>query len=451
MKILIVANGFPPSAYGGVEVYCYDLARELLERGHTVKVFCRESNFTKADGEYWEDSLDGIPVVRIVNDMKTQQSTFRQGYIDEAVEQAFERLLEDFCPDVVHINHLIALSARLPMITRQRGIPTVMTLHDYWTVCQRVNLLTYHQKICSGQKTPEECYQCAFVLRYREDFLMRVVHILRSFIRKGLEKLYPERIKRARLLKLLLYTSPADFAERQKVFNAALEQVDQVVVPSAFIQSVIAANGYKKERIKVVPLGIGFPLMPERETIRQGPLRFGFVGTILPTKGLKVLIRAFRSVAGESIRLDIYGRDDILPAYSKQMRALAEGDPRITFHGSFSPDQRAAIFEQMDVFVMPSIWHETFSFVAREALQARVPVIASRVGALQEAVTDGVNGFLFPPGDHQALSQIIHRIAENPQQLSALTVPGPIQILQVPEHVDRIEHVYQQICEEHDR
>jgi len=447
MKILIVANGFPPSAYGGVEVYCYDLALELIKRGHTVKVFCRESNQARADGECWEEHVDGIPVVRIINDMKTQHSAFRQGYIDETVETAFLKLLNDFCPDVVHINHLIALSARLPMITRERGIPTVMTLHDYWTVCQRVNLLTYHQKICSGKKTPAECYKCAFAHRYREDFLMRMVHSFRLFIKKGLELLYPERLKRARLLKLLLYTSPADFAERQKVFNAALEQVDQVIVPSAFIQSVISDNGYKKERIEVVPLGIGFPALPARETARQGPLRFGFVGTILPTKGLQVLIRAFRAVQGDQIRLDIYGREDILPDYGQRMRTMAEGDPRIAFHGSFSPNQRASIFEQMDVFVMPSIWHETFSFVAREALQARVPVIASRVGALQEAVTEGVNGFLFPPGDYKTLSQIIRRIAENPQQLTTLTVPGPIQILQVPEHVDRIEHIYRQICE----
>jgi len=276
---------------------------------------------------------------------------------------------------------------------------------------------------------------------------MRVVHILRHPIRKGLEMLYPQRLARTRLLKLLLYTSPADFAERRQVFNAALEQVDQVVVPSAFIQSVIAANGYPKERIDVIPLGIGFPELPPRDAARLGPLRFGFVGTLLHTKGLHVLIRAFRAVRDDGIRLDIFGREDIVQDYTNQVRKMARGDSRITFHGSFSPDRRAEIFEQLDVFVMPSIWHETFSFVAREALQARIPVIASRVGALQEAVIEGVNGYLFPPGDHKALSKIIRGIAKNPQQLKTLSVPGPLQILQVPEHVDRIETVYRQICE----
>jgi glycosyltransferase involved in cell wall biosynthesis len=49
MNILIVANGFPPTAYGGVEVYTYDLARNLNKRGHRVSVFCRESNANLVD------------------------------------------------------------------------------------------------------------------------------------------------------------------------------------------------------------------------------------------------------------------------------------------------------------------------------------------------------------------------------------------------------------------
>lgn len=446
MRILIVANGFPPTAYGGVEVYCYDLARELLKRGYTVKVFCREADATRQDGEWWEELYEGIPVVRVVNNLRDQLFDFRYGYVDERVEKIFEQVLDSFRPDLAHINHLIALSARLPHLTRQRGIPSVMTIHDYWTVCQRVNLLTHGQKLCPGQKTPEECYRCAFVPQFGKNALKQSILMFRPIIKWGMERLAPARLERGRLLKLLLYTTPADFADRQEVFHAALEQVDQVVVPSEFIRSVIAANGYNRKPIEVIPLGIGFPLLPARETNRQVPLRIGFVGTILPTKGLHVLIRAFRKVPAENIRLDIYGREDLYPQYIQQLRSLSERDSRIAFHGAFSPDQRADIFGEMDVFVMPSIWHETFSFVAREALQAGVPVIASKVGALQEAVFDGVNGFVFPPRDEEALGRIIAKIARSPGLLNELAVPGPLEILQVSEHVDRMEHVYRQVC-----
>ncbi len=445
MKILIVANGFPPTAYGGVEVYCYDLARELQKRGYTVKVFCREAAPEKPDGEWWEDTIDGIPVVRIANNMREQYITFRYGYVDERVERVFEQVLDDFRPELVHINHTIALSARLPHVTRQRGIPTVMTLHDYWTICPRVNLLTHGQKLCPGQKTPAECYRCAFLPQFNYDVRKRIALRFRPLVKKGLELLAPGRLERGPLLKLILNVTPADYAERQNVFREALEQVEQIVVPSEFIQSVIVANGYHKKPVQVIPLGIGFPALPEREAAPRDTLRFGFVGSILPTKGLHVLIRAFRKVAAENIRLDVYGREDLNVEYTRQLRFLARSDRRIVFHGAFSPEQRAEIFGQMDVFVMPSIWHETFSFVAREALQARVPVIASRVGALQDAVVDGVNGFLFPPGDERALSKIIKNIAGSPERLKSLAVPGPLEILQVPEHVDRLEQVYRRV------
>jgi glycosyltransferase involved in cell wall biosynthesis len=122
---------------------------------------------------------------------------------------------------------------------------------------------------------------------------------------------------------------------------------------------------------------------------------------------------------------------------------LAGEDPRIAFHGPFPPDQRAAIYAEMDVLVIPSAAQETFSFVAREALLAGVPVIAARAGALTEILFEGVNGFLYPPEDESALSAIIARIARQPQLLGELRLPGPVEILDTSAHILRLEQVYQ--------
>jgi len=66
---------------------------------------------------------------------------------------------------------------------------------------------------------------------------------------------------------------------------------------------------------------------------------------------------------------------------------------------------RPAILRDLDVLVIPSLAQETYSFVAREAIWAGVPIIAATVGALPEAVTDCDNGFLVPPGDVGALRE----------------------------------------------
>ena len=71
-----------------------------------------------------------------------------------------------------------------------------------------------------------------------------------------------------------------------------------------------------------------------------------------------------------------------------------------------------------DVFVIPSICEETYSFVTREALSAGLPVIASRRGALPEAIQEGKNGFLFEPEDAVDLRRCLRRLVDEPGLLT---------------------------------
>jgi glycosyltransferase involved in cell wall biosynthesis len=69
------------------------------------------------------------------------------------------------------------------------------------------------------------------------------------------------------------------------------------------------------------------------------------------------------------------------------------------------------------------------------------------VGALPEVVYEGINGFLYPPGDEAALSAIIAQIAQHPRQLDNLQTPGPLELLSIPAVVDRLENSYRNSCE----
>lgn len=437
MRILIVSNGYPPTAFGGVEVNTLELAREFKRRGHTVAVICRESDKQRPDYEVIRDVHEEIPVMRVVNDYK-QLTSFRQLYVDAHIDAIFANLLDEFQPDVVHFNHFLALSATLPHETARRGIATVATVHDYWILCERVNLINSQHAMCPGPMQGGDCFRCLFVNPGEPGRIMRLLKkILPFHVRVWLRKL----TSRPGTANLVFSAVPADLPLRYETFRTAMDQVQEITVPSQFVRSMLVNNGYSGERIKVVPLGIGLT-QQARHAPTTGLVRFGFVGSIMPLKGLESLVRAFRAVSGENIRLDIYGREDIKPVFSGQVRALAAGDLRITFHGSFAPDQRNEVYAGMDVFVMPSVWHETFSFVAREALLAGVPVIAARVGALPEVVSEDVNGFLYPPGDEPALSKIIEQIALDPEQLNHLQTPGPLEILSISESVDRLERCY---------
>ena len=181
--------------------------------------------------------------------------------------------------------------------------------------------------------------------------------------------------------------------------------------------------------------------LPEPKS-KTGGITFATVGSLIPIKGIDILIKAFRNITIDNIRLEIYGHDSTTINYADTLEQIANGDKRIHFKGHFPPEQREEIYNSVDVLVIPSISPETFSLVAREALSLGKPVIASRIGALPEAVIDRVNGYVFEPGNEQELTEILRRIGNQPQILSQLRCPGPTQILREDQHIDAVQNIY---------
>ena len=91
-NILLVTNGFPPNNLAGVEIYTSDLANGLRQRGHHVSVFCRMPDFSNPDYKIIDEEVDGIRVVRVVNDYKRSVS-IEERFADNRVDDIFENLL----------------------------------------------------------------------------------------------------------------------------------------------------------------------------------------------------------------------------------------------------------------------------------------------------------------------------------------------------------------------
>ena len=89
--------------------------------------------------------------------------------------------------------------------------------------------------------------------------------------------------------------------------------------------------------------------------------------------------------------------------------AAAVNDLELAVVGAFAPDELSLLLSDVDVLIVPSQCPETFSQAAREAWSRGVPVFASWLGALADAVHDGENGFTFRHDDPRALGALLLR------------------------------------------
>jgi glycosyltransferase involved in cell wall biosynthesis len=131
-----------------------------------------------------------------------------------------------------------------------------------------------------------------------------------------------------------------------------------------------------------------------------------------------------------------------------QLRRLAGKDPRVHLMGRYHQKDLPDILSGIDLIVIPSLWHETFSIVAREALLSGTPVVAFEIGALPEIIDDGQNGLLVPVGDLNALHDALHSLSTDHNLLARLregALESAKRIKDMEEHVGEVDLIYESL------
>ena len=151
----------------------------------------------------------------------------------------------------------------------------------------------------------------------------------------------------------------------------------------------------------------------------MSPERFGFLGHLGPAKGSHLLVEAARAIDPEQAIFLLYGGGD---GYAdRELSQPSRTLPHIRYHGPYRRHELQTILDDFDVLVVPSLWEETLGLVAMEGLAAGLPVLAARTGGIPDMVHDGVNGFLFRPGDAAALGEKIRFLLEEPGRIVELS------------------------------
>ncbi|MCX7800501.1 MAG: glycosyltransferase family 4 protein [Fimbriimonadales bacterium] len=204
---------------------------------------------------------------------------------------------------------------------------------------------------------------------------------------------------------------------RRKVRLLA-KRIDLWVGVSRFVSETLVRSGFPPGTVRTIHSGV--PGLQPTMTAEQARARFGvtpgclavgYFGRLEPEKGIEGALAACAGVRG--LEWHVFGGGSL----ESRLRDACNGRS-VLFHGKVESvaDAMAAV----DVVAIPSWWDEAFPFAALEAMSLGLPIVASNVGGLPEAVDEGVTGFLVPKEDPKALRSALEELSAHPERRRSL-------------------------------
>lgn len=375
MRIAQVSAHYPPNFVSGGTLVPQRVARYVKGAGHESLVYAGYLDKDRRPLETWtETDEEGVEVTWLVTTPWTAW-TDPHNYDNPGATAAFSRWLERTAPDIVHVHSLQTLGVGLVEAAHAAGAKVVVTMHDFWWFCSRQFLVDQSMRPCS---LVTECGACDC-------------------------------------------DAAPSIAGRSERLLRALTDADLVLAPSRSAARVLAANGVEPRVLRVNENGLLDAqlarLGPEPVArTGTGPVRLMYAGGMQEMKGVEVLGQAARLI-GEREGL-------VLDAYGVEARVDASTPSWFRARPAFDPAELLSVLDSHDVLVLPSIMRESHSILTREALAAGLAVVCTDTLGPEEAVTDGVNGYIVPAGEPRALAERLTHLADDPAGARDLTGRG---------------------------
>lgn len=282
---------------------------------------------------------------------------------------AIRTLIHEHRPDVMHCTNIFPLiSPAAYYVAREEGVAVVQSLHNYRTLCPKAVLMR-DGAIC------EQCIGKSFAWP-------AVVH---SCYRDN-------RSASAAVAAMLAY---------HRTKQTWLMQVDRFIALTEFSKHKHIEGGLPADKIDVKPNFVS----PDPQ-VGPGDGDYAvFVGRLSEEKGVATLLAAWTKLPG-NLRLKIVG-DGPLAA---EVEHAVQSDPHIEWLGHRDLTEVCDLIGRAACLVMPSVCYETFGRTIVEAFAKGTPVVASRLGAMEELVEDGRTGFLFEAGNPDDLAEKVQRM-----------------------------------------
>lgn len=370
----------------GFEIVDFSMSDERNMDSPTAKYFVGRKSY-KSDSGIFSSIVDGMALI----------------HSSEAVRN-IGRLIDHERPDILHCHNIYhQLTPSIIGAAKKRGIPVVLTLHDYKIVCPTY-LRLRDGKPCS------DCLDSGpfNVLKKRcaDHSIGKSALMYVEAVAQGLLRNY--------------------------------EMVDIFIAPSQFMADSVTQKRVPKEKVRVLYNGVDLPN-------QDGSLVDGgyilYLGRLSPEKGVLTLLSAHSEMAGcvDLVIAGIGHHDD----------ELRQSYPRAKFIGHVSGTKLHDVLSGASVVVVPSEWYENCPMSVLEAMSYGKPVIGSNIGGLPELIVNGETGLLFEPGNKVELLDAMSELMNNStrrQSMGMLARKRAEQKFSLSRHNKQLINIYQSLC-----
>lgn len=405
MRILLVNKYFYRK--GGAETYYFALAEGLKALGHEVAFFSMRhpSNEPSRWSKYFVSEKD---YVGKVSAFKQVQEAATLIYSFEA-KRKFEALLEEFKPDVIHMNNVhrqLTLSILDAPYLKRHHVPVVYTAHDYILLCPAYTMVNGRGAVCDA------CLDRHFM------------YAVSNVCVKG------SRAKSA------LAAMEAEFLK----LHHSYDKIDLIIAPSQFMKSKLDEGGFASKTIAMqnfltdsqMAMGARVANTHKFEDAQAGARPyFLFFGRLSKEKGILTLVKAFLQAAGLGRYADsdaAAGHDGFLPD-TWDLHIVGDGPEREAIEQLIASAGPQAVSRirllgyrtgedlQREVgdarfTVLSSEWRENMPYSGLESLAAQTPIIGARIGGIPELVEEGRTGFTFESGNAADLRDVLMKAVD---------------------------------------
>jgi glycosyltransferase involved in cell wall biosynthesis len=329
-----------------------NLEQILKAKGHEVAIYSMQYPENEASewSKYWPTNMSKL-------------DAFTRPFGAKQVVKGFTQLLNDFRPDVVHLNNIHThLSPIIAKIAHEKGIRVVWTLHDTKLVCP--------------------CYTCMRDGKWCTECFTDKTAVIKH-------RCMPGSVPGAVIgcLEALKWN-------KEKL----QEYVDLFLPPSQFMMDTVVKGGYNPDKFRVLCNFIDVAKV-QHPSFDKGDY-YVYLGRVNEVKGVRTLCKA---AAALNHRLIVIGGGELLDELKDEYREAKQ----IEFLGQKQWNEFRPLLEGARFMVLPSEWSENNPLTVIEAQSLGTPVLGARIGGIPELIEEGRTGMTFTSGDVEDLKKKI--------------------------------------------